>query len=156
MVCGQVIVEDLLDELEKKCLNRGGQLTSLRRFILSILVKSGKPLKAYSLLEEARFLGRRLTPTSVYRVLDYLLEKGLIHKVNALNAYVVCTETDEAQLAHKPLMLVCPDCQKSMEINDQDLLGPLLAKIEALGYQVGSSIEVHGQCRLCGENEKIL
>jgi Fur family zinc uptake transcriptional regulator len=152
MVCAQMVKEDPLFALEKQCAQNGGQLTSLRRFILGILVNQGKPLKAYSLLEEARLLGRRLTPTSVYRVLDYLMKKGLIHKINALNAYVVCTETHDGQSFHQPLMLVCPDCQKATEINDQELLAPLFAKLDALGYRVGGgAIEVHGQCRLCSE-----
>jgi Fur family zinc uptake transcriptional regulator len=135
----------------KKSAENETNLTSLRKFILEILVDKGAPVKAYDLLEEARLLGRRLTPTSVYRVLDYLLEKGLIHKVNALNAYVVCTHDSDSPSSHQPLMLVCPDCQKTTEINDIDLLAPINKKLGDLGYRIGGAIEVHGQCRGCAE-----
>jgi Fur family zinc uptake transcriptional regulator len=140
-----------LDHLAAQCAAKGGQLTNLRRLLMGILLKAGKPVKAYTLIDETARLGRRLTPATVYRVLDFLIEYGLVHKVNAINAFVACTES-ENNLNHQPLLLVCSSCQHTTEINDPDLAGLVFSKLNALGHALESgSIEVHGRCQLCAD-----
>jgi Fur family zinc uptake transcriptional regulator len=118
---------------------------------MGILLKADKPVKAYYLIEESARHGHRLTPASVYRVLDFLMKTGFVHKVNALNAYVACSEHDN-NTDHQPLLLVCRSCQKTTEINDPDISTLLYARLGALGHSVkGGSIEVNGQCRLCSK-----
>ncbi|MDR0356559.1 MAG: transcriptional repressor [Deltaproteobacteria bacterium] len=142
-------IEKTLRRLGEHCSQKGGQLTDIRRLILGLLLKTGQPVKAYDLIEEAGRLGRKMTPTTIYRALDFLIDNGLVHKVNALNAYVACTE-QSVPLVHEPLLLVCPDCRKTSEINDPDLMDSIFAKLESLGFSIsGGSIEVHGQCRSC-------
>jgi Fur family zinc uptake transcriptional regulator len=145
------MVKKSLDGLAQQCANRGLHLTNLRRRLMGLLLKAGKPVKAYDLIEQSAVLGRRLTPATVYRVLDFLMENGLVHKVNAINAFVACTEQDGA-LDHQPLILVCPTCQKTTEINDPDLSIMVFEKLNDLGYALKrGSIEIHGHCGLCEE-----
>jgi Fur family zinc uptake transcriptional regulator len=142
-------LEGVLDRLASQCAASGGQLTSLRRMVLGLLLRAGQPVKAYTLIEEAAGQGRRLPPSTIYRVLDFLQEHGLVHKVNSLNSYVACSESDGPQ-GHQPLLLVCPRCQRTAEVNDPDLSSMFFARLQALGHHVqGGSIEVHGQCQLC-------
>ncbi|MDR2300671.1 MAG: transcriptional repressor [Deltaproteobacteria bacterium] len=140
-----------LDRLADQCAARGVHLTNLRRLLMGLLLTAEKPVKAYELIERSALQGRRLTPATVYRVLDFLIEHGLVHKVNAINAFVACSDYEGA-LEHHPLILVCPACQKTTEINDPDLSIMVFGKLNSLGYSLKSgSIEIHGHCGLCAE-----
>jgi Fur family zinc uptake transcriptional regulator len=142
-------VEQTLDRLAGRCSAKGAQLTELRRLVMGSLLTAGKPVKAYDLVEETGRAGRRLTPSTIYRVLDFLQENGLVHKVNALNAYVACTDHG-GHSEHRPLLLVCRDCQSTTEINDPDLGGAFFNRLASLGFKTaGGSIEVRGQCPAC-------
>jgi Fur family zinc uptake transcriptional regulator len=134
--------------LEARAAGLGRPMTRLRRLTLGLLLEAGGPVKAYDLVERARGLGWRLTPASVYRVLEYLQEAGLVHKVNSLNAFVVCNEP--AGTAHHPLIVVCPDCRRATEISDGRLAGALLSGLDDLGHGVeGATVEIQGLCRTC-------
>ncbi|MDR2442776.1 MAG: transcriptional repressor [Deltaproteobacteria bacterium] len=138
-----------LTRLEKRLVEKGVRLTPLRRLVLSILIEAEAPIKAYDLLESARSRGQRLTPTSIYRVLDFLQESGLIHRVNSLNAFVLCNDSHR-ESSHHPVIVVCPGCGKTTEINDAALAENLSASLVALGHPVEMvSIEVHGVCPIC-------
>ena len=142
-------IEGELTLLEDRSAEAGYVPTRLRRLELRLLLEAEGPVKAYELLEAARDRGQRLTPATVYRVLDYLQAVGLVHKVNSINAYVACNERDGGS-DHHPLILVCPDCRKTTEINDRRLFEAIFARLGALGHAVeGGSVEVHGLCPLC-------
>ncbi|MDR1656080.1 MAG: transcriptional repressor [Deltaproteobacteria bacterium] len=141
--------DDPLASIKGRLNALGFELTPLRKLVLSLLVEAKAPVKAYDLLEAARSHGQRLTAASVYRVLDFFRDRGLVHRVNALNAFVVCND-DEPTGGHHPLIVVCPDCGKTTEINDGTLTENLLAGLNALGHTVKMvSVEVHGLCRGC-------
>ena len=72
---------------------RGLRLTRVRRTVLEFLLNAKVPVKAYDILDALRRdAPKALTPASIYRALDYLLQEGLVHKVGTLNAYVACAE----------------------------------------------------------------
>ena len=77
----------------RHCALRGLRLTRVRRTVLEFLLNAGMPVKAYDILDALRLSApKALTPASIYRALDYLLQEGLVHKVGTLNAYVACAE----------------------------------------------------------------
>ncbi|MDR2459417.1 MAG: transcriptional repressor [Deltaproteobacteria bacterium] len=140
----------LISEAERYCAVQGTQLTQLRRLILETLAKAPGPMKAYDIIETLHQSGQRLTPSTVYRILDFFLQGGLVHRVNTLNAFVACTCAPEQE--HSPLILVCPECQSTMEIDDDDLHDSIFSRLGALGYSVkGSSIEIQGVCPKCSK-----
>ncbi|MDR1685522.1 MAG: transcriptional repressor, partial [Desulfovibrio sp.] len=104
--CAAITVQESLSEAEQRCMRRGARLTDLRRSIFEILLTAHKPVKAYEIIECMRDRGQRLTPASIYRTLEFLLEHGLAHRVNALNAYVPCTGPHEEQAL---LLFVCSE-----------------------------------------------
>ncbi|MDR2349709.1 MAG: transcriptional repressor [Deltaproteobacteria bacterium] len=143
--------EWLMAEAEHYCSAQGTQLTSLRRLVLETLIKARGPVKAYDLLEVLRELGHRLTPSTVYRILDFFLRGGLVHKVNALNAYVACRCEPQAH-RHGPVILVCPDCRTTTEINDRHLNESIFERLGVLGFKIKTvSVEVRGVCPKCAK-----
>ncbi|MDR1360043.1 MAG: transcriptional repressor [Deltaproteobacteria bacterium] len=138
---------DLLLAAERFCAARGLRLTRLRRRVLEILVERGEPVKAYDLLEDMRACGRPITAATAYRTLEFLLEQGFAHRVNALNAYVACTGEHAAE---RLFLLVCSVCRKTEEINDPEIYRSLLGRLTELGFPLaGGSVEVQGICPCC-------
>src|ERR671912_152951 len=100
------------------CARRGGQLTGLRREVLRLVLESEAPVGAYALLDRLKASRAGAAPPTVYRALDFLVEQGLIHKVERLNAYVGCVEAAHhpadcdcgAEHDHPHQFLICGRC----------------------------------------------
>jgi Fur family zinc uptake transcriptional regulator len=140
-------VPDCLTEAENLCRQKGVRLTGLRRSILKILASSDGPVKAYGIIEHMREHGQRVTPATIYRTLDFLLQNGLIHRVNSLNAYIHCTVRHES---HALLVFVCAECRKTTEIDDEILHDSMRNRLNELGLSMHDScIEIQGTCKRC-------
>ena len=128
------------------------RLTPLRRMVLDYLQQAQEPVKAYDILDALRGKSSKaLTPASVYRTLEFLLNQGLVHKVGSLNAFVACAETCHKK--HAPVfMLVCPGCRKSREVNNPALYQTIFSTMQQQGFQLqGDTVELTGICPRCAE-----
>jgi Fur family zinc uptake transcriptional regulator len=123
-------------------------MTRLRRLVLQTLTQAGEPVKAYDLLEILRSQGERLTPSTIYRILDFLESQSLIHRVNSLAAYLACANGQTN--AHQPLLVVCAGCQKTTEVHDPELRNSIARRLETLGLSLtATSVEIRGLCPQC-------
>jgi len=68
----------------------GERFTSLRAHVLELIIEDGKAVKAYDLLDRLKPDVGSPKPPTVYRALDFLSKHGLIHRVEALNAFIAC------------------------------------------------------------------
>jgi Fur family zinc uptake transcriptional regulator len=89
-------------------------------------------------------------PQTVYRVLDYLMEHGLVHKLESLNAYVACQQ-ESSNCRHAAAFIICRCCQHVHEIKD---LSQLQVVLENYGKNVGFTdlhtvLEIRGLCENC-------
>jgi Fur family zinc uptake transcriptional regulator len=130
------------------CAERGAQMTTLRRLALEELWRSGVPLGAYDLLPRMETLsGRKLTPSTVYRALDFLVDQGFAMRIESRNAYVPCAHPEHA---HRCVFFVCDRCSHSVEIENAGLEEIIARESEALDFAVSHSvIELHGICAAC-------
>jgi len=143
-----------LAEAEALCRENGASFTSLRREVFELLLRKAGPAKAYDLQADMIATGHRAAPTTVYRALDFLTEQGLVHRVNALNAFVVCSG-DFRHRQHAPLMLACSTCEKSTEIADPDVGEYIRRALAPTGFHFqGSAVEIRGVCESCRIAEK--
>ena len=112
--------EALLNRAEDMCRRRGVHLTELRRKILGLVLDTPAPAGAYDLLHRLRRGRRTAAPPTVYRALEFLLDQGLIHKVESLSAYVGCAHTsyDEGVRGHPAQFLICDRCGRVIELDD--------------------------------------
>lgn len=102
-----ITVAHLLDTAQSLCLQRGTRLTPIRRKVLEILLQEHRSLKAYELLELIRNVQPGAAPPTIYRALDFLVEQGLVHRLDAINAWSACM--DAAGEPHD-LLVVCTRC----------------------------------------------
>lgn len=146
LACAPESLNDSLREAETLCEERGGRLTPLRKKVLTLLLESGGPAKAYDLLEQLGDDGAA-KPPSVYRSLDFLLEMGLAHKIESLNAFVACGHWKHG---HAAVFLICDKCGTAGELHAQDSVKKLAQEVESVKFQMRSAvIEIRGLCRKC-------
>lgn len=127
--------------------NAGIQLTALRRRVLEELARAERPLGAYDLVER---IGkeRRIAPISIYRVLDVLIEAGLIHRIATRNTYLACNHTHESHAT--TVFLVCTTCGNVDEVTSDDVARGVRGTAAAAGFRPGSrAVEVEGECSGC-------
>jgi Fur family zinc uptake transcriptional regulator len=113
--------------------------------VLGALKTSDQPLSAYDILERVRNSGIR-APMQVYRSLERLESLGMVHRIEALNAFVACSETAHG---HKPGFVICRDCGMVKEFED-GRLGDIVNHAAGKGFAVEEiSVEVLGHCGDC-------
>jgi len=140
-------VQDALNVAESLCASRGRRFTPIRRKVLELLLRHERSLKAYELLDEIRAVQPNATPPTVYRALDFLLEEGLVHRVDTLNTFIAC---GDAGGAPHNLLVVCTGCGTVAEIHDDIVRNRLADRIKHAGFRLaGDEIEVKALCQEC-------
>jgi Fur family transcriptional regulator, zinc uptake regulator len=141
-------ISDAIQSARQLCDARGVRLTNLREQVLELVWQSHKPLGAYTLMEMlAQASTRRVAPPTVYRALDFLLEEGLIHRINSLNAFIGCPSPNEKHQSH---FLICQNCSIAVELDNPQLNQSLVDAATSAGFSVAShSIEINGLCPSC-------
>jgi len=123
-------------------------LTKNQSLVMDALENAEGPLSAYTILDQLRSNGFR-APLQVYRALDKLLESGLVHRLESLNAFVVCRR-DDCTNHSQTVFMICEVCGKVSEIADSALTKRL--KKLAAGPQfslMSATIELRGACHAC-------
>lgn len=118
--------------------------------VLKALKRSRKPLSAYQLLEKLQQHGIK-GPPIVYRALDGLMQKGMVHKIKALGTFVACNCAKEHHHALS-VLTVCGDCQNVMELHDHAIIDRLEG-LRGLGVplQDHAVIELPITCEACAK-----
>lgn len=129
------------------CLKRGTKLTDIRRRVLELIWGGHQAIKAYDILEMLSKPDKTVRPPTVYRALDFLLENGLIHRIESLNAYVGCRAPLDHHISQ---FLICSRCSTVIEMAGHDIAAIVGREAESHGFQISSqTIEVHGLCAPC-------
>ena len=137
----------ILDEAEELCRARGGRFTQQRRTVLSKLLAAGRPVSAYELVELVRPLDAAITPASVYRSLDFLVEIGLVHRLDTTKSFVACDHPDHP---HAAQFLICRECGTVVETNDGRIARATGDLGERHGFTVDQrTVELTGLCGSC-------
>lgn len=136
-----------LSRAEAHCREQGLRLTAIRRRILELIWRSHRPSKAYDLLEAINLERGKAAPPTVYRALDFLLDAGLVHKIESLNAFIGCSgEHARAQ----PKFLICHACQRVAEIPAPEVDQAIARAAGRLGFAAEQeTIEIGGLCQFC-------
>jgi Fur family zinc uptake transcriptional regulator len=124
------------------------ELTRNQHLVLGALSAATGPLSAYGILDRVREDGIR-APLQIYRALDKLVELGLAHRLESLNAFVACAH---AHAAHQGLaaFAICESCGRVDEFADDVVEARLAAWSEGTGFETDrTTIEIRGHCKAC-------
>ena len=132
---------------ETLCANNKLRLTDARRRVLEILLAEHKALGAYDVLALLSERGDPAHPPAAYRALEFLVDNGLAHRIERLNAFIACAHPSEG---HRPAFLICRDCKSVAEAQMAPDAGALGETAERIGFRIErTSIEVEGLCPGC-------
>ncbi len=145
-------IRDAITTAEQLCTERGVQLTPIRHKILELIWNSHQAIKAYDLLDQIRPINDAAKPSTVYRALDFLLEHGLIHRVESLNAFVGCRSSGHQ---HDQLLLICSVCHNVEERPAPSVFSALADDMRNASFRPQrKTVEIHGLCKNCQARPK--
>jgi Fur family zinc uptake transcriptional regulator len=140
-------VASAIARAERLCGDRGLRFTAIRRRVLELVWDSHKPIGAYNILASLGEDSGSAAPPTVYRALDFLIEAGLVHRLDSLNAYIGCPDPASR---HAGQFLICTNCRTVAELGDIDVEKLVAEKAGELGFTaIRQMLEIEGLCKLC-------
>ena len=137
-----------LQHAEQVCAKRSQKFTPIRRQVLEALLSSHRPLGAYEVIEELAKTKPRPAPITVYRALDFLMENGLVHRIESRNAFLACALAHDETSAMA--FLICERCGLVGEVPAASVAQSVTASARATGFAPRMSIvEITGVCAHC-------
>ena len=146
-------LDSLLRAAEVSCAEKGARLTPRRRQVLSVLMQSSSPLSAYEVLDLCnRSTTSAMPAMSVYRILDFLEQQLLVHRLSTSNKFVSC-----AHIAcdHKHFrtthFLLCEGCSSVEEVDATEEASEALEQMaKTVGFKLtAQQFELSGICTSC-------
>lgn len=130
------------------CKRHGVRFTKQREALFAELASSHVALGAYEL--QARLAGRgvALAPMSIYRIIQSLIDLGLVHRLESRKAFFACYGPHDQ--GHSALVLVCRTCGRVAEMAADDIRAAIDRAAAGAGFQAeATTIEVLGLCPPC-------
>ena len=144
--------DHVVEQAERTCSKSGLRLTPKRRNVLLTLLRAGAPQSAYELAAQYQAdFGESIPTMSVYRMLDFLVQVKLAHKLDTTNQYLACAHITCDHQHEVPQFLICDQCHGVAEIGvGKALLEQLKQSVERTGFQLKRrQLELHGVCASC-------
>ena len=134
--------------IEAYCHHKAIRLTRLRKKIIRFLASQTKPLKAYELLAKLNHEqdDKVYVIMSIYRILDFLCQHHIVHRINSNNSYILCCHPGKNSCQ----IFICNTCGKKIEFHDQ-VLHQALTKLATKSHFTiqQQAIELSGVCQYC-------
>ncbi|MBL1432744.1 MAG: transcriptional repressor [Gammaproteobacteria bacterium] len=145
-------IEKALQAAAHHCQNQKKRLTQQREKVLSVILSVDTAMTAYQLLDLLKkdHLPNAHPPT-IYRALEFLIDSGLIHRIEANNSYIACDHI-QCSHAHQPTQfLLCDVCGSVAETTlKSGQLNAMKESAKQYGFSLNDrSLELHGVCQQC-------
>jgi len=139
--------------MQRECNRSSLRLTDERCNVLKILLQVTEPLSAaYDIADHYKTeYGESLSAMSAYRMLDFLLQAGLVHKLETTNQYLACLHIVCEHEHQVPQFLICDQCHSVIEVGlRKQLINELKTSIASTGFVLSNQqLELHGLCEVC-------
>ncbi|GAA5137890.1 zinc uptake transcriptional repressor Zur [Thalassotalea piscium] len=140
--------QELLSKAQKVCAKRGVRFTTAREQVFTLLAENEGAIGAYDLLDKLKSIDAAAKPATIYRALDFLSKQGFVHKIESINAFVLCHHFSDCN--HPVQLLICDACGHVEEIQSNHLDLALRTMADASGFAITHQVvEAHGKCQNC-------
>ncbi|MDV6345732.1 Fur family transcriptional regulator [Nitrosomonas sp. Is37] len=147
-----VDIDYIIKKSQEACISAGVKLTTKRKNVLMVLLRSSIPLSAYEIAERYKTQFNESLPVmSVYRILDFLIHEKLVHKLETASLYIVCAHIACDHQHETPQFLICDRCHSVKEIGiKKHVMAELARSIQNTGFILAhQQLELHGLCERC-------
>ena len=147
-----VDIDHIIQKSQEACASAGVKLTTKRKNVLVVLLRSSTPLSAYEIAERYKTQFNESLPVmSIYRMLDFLLQEKLVHKLETASLYIACAHIACDHQHETPQFLICDRCHAVKEIGiKQHIMTELARSIQNTGFTLAhQQLELHGLCERC-------
>lgn len=136
-------IKDFKDLLKKENL----KCTKHRESILDVIDKAGQPVTVEAVYLKLKEQGVAISLSTVYRVLEVLLGRGLVVKTSVNDDSKALFEINSMEHKHH---FLCVKCRKMLPVDGCPLEDYEKALEEKLGFSIkGHKLEMFGYCRSC-------
>ena len=145
-------VEAIIRNADQHCKKHGARLTVKRKQVLAGLLKSNKALSAYDLVDFFKKEYDEIIPAmSIYRILEFLEEMHLVHKLNLANKYVACAHISCDHVHGVSQFFICGNCSKVKEVNiKRSMINDMHTTAQEAGFKLTSpQLELNCLCEEC-------
>lgn len=140
--------QQLLEQAKQVCQARGARFTPAREQVFLLLANRNAAVGAYDLLDQLKLIDPAAKPATIYRALDFLSKQGFVHKIESINAFLMCHHFSEC--AHPVQLLICDTCGYIEEMQSNEFEQVLQDMADSNGFTISHQvIEAHGQCQAC-------
>lgn len=145
-------VQTILSHAEDQCRVNGSRLTEKRKKVLKALLQTDRALSAYEIVDYCNeTYDEKFVAMSVYRILEFLEQELLVHKLNLANRYVACVHITCDHEHEVPQFLICTDCQSVREFSiSRSTMSSIKRQVEQANFHlVSEQIELNCLCDSC-------
>ena len=149
--------ETVMSAAEQKCIQGGIRFTKRRKQVLSVLIEADVALSAYEIAERCNADSDSNMPAmSVYRILDFLQNQNLIHRLEIANKYVSCSHVTCSHEHGQSQFLICGGCRHVEEIYlSPDAVDALQTAASSAGFSaISPQLEIKGWCAECHQSNE--
>ena len=143
-----------------QCRAQNVQVTPLREHVLDIVLQLDGVIKAYTVLAQMQRESQNvLAPPTAYRALDFWAEQGVVHKIPAVNGYILCSHVQHECNSHchsdehshnSTCILVCTQCGTVDEQSLNREWQALHQAVEQTGFALNEEhVVLTGVCGKC-------
>lgn len=141
-------IQSAMAAAEAACAANNLRLTPVRRRTLEVLLEAHEALGAYDVLARLDADGFGSKPPVAYRALSFLVDAGLAHRIERLNAFVACTHPGAD---HDPAFMICSTCGT---VAEGEAGSAMQRSAAAAGFQIERTVlEATGICPACQGKE---
>jgi Fur family ferric uptake transcriptional regulator len=141
-----------VDQIVEQLRAQGERLTLQRRMVLEVLCEQGDHLAVHDIQQDLNARGHDLTETTVYRILQWLKERGVVSQTDLGHSGIVYQVIGLKPHHH----LVCLNCQQVIDIDDS-IMEILRARLRE-EYQFDPRIDhmaFFGVCQVCRASQPL-
>ena len=142
------MTKKLLQQAIATSQKRGAKLIKAYEQVFLLIAKHQGAIGTYDLLDELKTTDASAKPATIYQALDFLSKQGFVHKIESINAFVLCQHFSERD--HPVQLLICDLCGDIEEIQSNDIDLALRSMANTSGFTINHQIvQAHGKCKKC-------
>jgi len=123
------------------------RFTEPRERVLSLLADCSEPMGAYQILAALSSYKGKVNPPTVYRAIEFWNKHRFIHRVESMNAYIVCCEN---KYHENFCIFICNECNTVLELKMNNFPLTITNALQNKDLTVTrSTTEMYGKCRQC-------